>query len=251
MPKPLKFHQLLNQPTRNARHGKYRRPDTTSHRNPADRAGDGAGGAFTHGPGIALWSISWSGDGTNQNPGEGAGLSSAQLAAAQQFLFGSLFEFATPLPSVVTTGELIGYRGWWLINGYLYSIAHERRWEPGAVMEGDVDNWVRDTIEGGVYSHKDAEISSKHGVGFGRMLDRMSATSLMWMLGLSRHHEFIRDADAFVAGTVKLWGQVVEHEHGYRAQFARIASLDAVHAPSYCDDDAQDWLEELRRRYQV
>lgn len=35
----------------------------------------------------------------------------------------------------------------------------------------------------------------------------------------------VRSAVGLVAGTVKLWGDVVEHEHGYRAQFAKPHSI--------------------------
>ena len=33
----------------------------------------------------------------------------------------------------------------------------------------------------------------------------------------------------FLFGSVKIWGEIVEHEDGYRSQFARIASLDYGH----------------------
>jgi hypothetical protein len=38
-------------------------------------------------------------------------------------------------------------------------------------------------------------------------------------------------------GTVKLWGEVVEHEHGYRASFAKPASIDETY---YYGKPAQD-----------
>lgn len=31
--------------------------------------------------------------------------------------------------------------------------------------------------------------------------------------------------DDYVIGAVKLWGQVVEHEHGYRARYGRVVEL--------------------------
>lgn len=36
----------------------------------------------------------------------------------------------------------------------------------------------------------------------------------------------------YVIGTVKLWGEVIEHEWGYRSEFAEVASLDAIAAAS-------------------
>jgi hypothetical protein len=34
--------------------------------------------------------------------------------------------------------------------------------------------------------------------------------------------------DAVVFGRVELWGEVIEHEDGYRAEFASIVSLDCL-----------------------
>ncbi len=162
-------------------------------------------------------------------------------------------ESIKPLLTVLTTGELVGHRLWWLINGYLYSIAHEQRWEPGQVMEGDVDTWVCDGIEGGVYSNNDADFCYDQGVGFGKMLDRISTNWLLWSMDIRcrRHHQYILNADAVVVGTVKMWGQVIEHERGYRAQYARIASLDSIHTAPYLQEDAAEWLELLRKKHGV
>jgi hypothetical protein len=43
-------------------------------------------------------------------------------------------------------------------------------------------------------------------------------------------------------GSIKIWGEVVEHETGYRSQFGKIASLD------YGDPEL---LEKFRRIYAV
>jgi hypothetical protein len=44
-------------------------------------------------------------------------------------------------------------------------------------------------------------------------------------------------------GRVKLWGDIVEHERGYRAEFAKITAIDA------CTDGSK--LTTLRARYAV
>ena len=46
----------------------------------------------------------------------------------------------------------------------------------------------------------------------------------------------------FLFGSVKIWGEIVEHEDGYRSEFARIASLD------YGDPE---FLEKFRAIYRV
>lgn len=256
MTRPLKFHQSLNQPARNARHGKHRPARTSPHRHPADRASDGAGGTIAVGPLQITWDQSRRYahfTDTSQDSGESSGLIWGTLKPGNWVSFFDLYpDLFKPLPSVVTTGELIGHRLWWLINGHLYSLAHEQHWEPGEVMEGDVDSEIRDTgVEGGVYSYNDAERCRNEGTQFGRMLDRMSYHWSLWSSSLTERHAYIRNADAVICGTVKLWGQVVEHEDGYRAQFARIASLDSIHAPPYLSDAAPEWLEMLRRKYGV
>ena len=48
----------------------------------------------------------------------------------------------------------------------------------------------------------------------------------------------------FVLGTVQLWGEVIEHERGYRASFAKIKSLDAMFNP-----DPMISLDKLRLKY--
>ena len=67
-------------------------------------------------------------------------------------------------------------------------------WEPNKPASGDVRRY-------GIYSFRDV-IRSREEYGF----------------PLSRGH--------LLFGRVKLWGEVVEHESGYRSEFARIVNLD-------------------------
>jgi hypothetical protein len=46
-------------------------------------------------------------------------------------------------------------------------------------------------------------------------------------------------------GSVRIWGEVIEHAAGYRAEFARLVSIDGV----YPQDD--DLLAALRAKYGV
>ena len=52
-----------------------------------------------------------------------------------------------------------------------------------------------------------------------------------------------------VAGVVQLWGRVVQHEHGYRAEFARPMRLLAI--PSLVRERDQSLLDAIVRRYAV
>jgi hypothetical protein len=54
-----------------------------------------------------------------------------------------------------------------------------------------------------------------------------------------------------VTGTVFLWGDVVEHERGWRAEFARVRSLDWLYPDETMMGREQEALDNLRRLYGV
>jgi hypothetical protein len=116
----------------------------------------------------------------------------------------------------IRAGEIIAYRAWlvmaprssgsdWLRSVYM----RDYIWFPDYPASGDVKTH-------GIYSFRDvirsaAEYSySAHGV--------------------------------LLFGKVKIWGEVVEHEAGYRSQFGKIVSLD------YGDPEL---LEKFRKIYRV
>jgi hypothetical protein len=100
-------------------------------------------------------------------------------------------------------GEIIGYRAWRVIEPRWFRRGDDRLhsvyisdyvWEPDKPASGDVRRH-------GVYSFRDV-ITSRQEYGY-----PMASGHLLF-------------------GRVKIWGEVVEHESGYRSEFARIASLD-------------------------
>jgi hypothetical protein len=82
-------------------------------------------------------------------------------------------------------------------------------WRPGEIVEGDV-------AEEGVHAFKDRVAAGAYG------------------------YALERDVALVITGTVYLWGEVIEHERGWRASKAAIASIDD--SPYY---DAR----ELRYKY--
>jgi hypothetical protein len=50
-------------------------------------------------------------------------------------------------------------------------------------------------------------------------------------------------------GTVFLWGDVVEHERGYRAEFARVRSIDWLYPDETMMGREAEVLGSLRRAY--
>jgi hypothetical protein len=101
-------------------------------------------------------------------------------------------------------GEIIAYRAWrvshallpWKSEDRLHSVAmRDYIWHPNKPASGDVRTH-------GIYSFRHV-IRSKHEYGYDI------------------------DVDApLLFGKVKIWGEIVEHEEGYRSEFGKIASLD-------------------------
>lgn len=118
--------------------------------------------------------------------------------------------------SGIEAGEIIAWRCWHWVNGYLRSMMMDAVWLPGAPMTGDV-------LDAGVHAWKTKDNALCYAT---------HATSLV---------------GCTVVGSVKLWGVVVEHECGYRAEFAKIASVDL--AP--CQWRPQSLLSAIRKQYQL
>jgi hypothetical protein len=57
--------------------------------------------------------------------------------------------------------------------------------------------------------------------------------------------------EGVVVGRVKLWGIVIHHEKGYRAQFAKIIALDTLLTEFSKDQTDKKVLVALRRHYGV
>lgn len=153
---------------------------------------------------------------SNPDPASGAG-SGATGQPVAQFTSGYAFApganpvtFATapngpggivtaPTPDFedagIRAGEVVAYRGWRLHDGKLYSVFKSQFcWEPKAVVDGN------SAAGDGVHAFKSLLLLSEYGSGYS------------W--------------EPIVTGTVWLWGEVYEHERGYRASKAAIRSID-------------------------
>ena len=119
-------------------------------------------------------------------------------------------------------GEIIAYRVWRVINrGWLRSgddrllsvLMKDYVWHPDEPASGDVRTH-------GIYSCRDVVRSREE------------------------YFYFVGTAP-LLFGKVKIWGEVVEHEWGYRSQFGKIVSLD------YGDPELLDKFRKIYRVNQV
>jgi hypothetical protein len=97
----------------------------------------------------------------------------------------------------IKVGEIIGWRIWMIKGDYLAAYSAGHIWAPGENMEGNVPDYGYE----GIWSFK------KKGDAIKKLLENLSP------------HAF---------GSIKMWGEVVEHAIGYRAQFAKVNSIDNV-----------------------
>ncbi len=118
----------------------------------------------------------------------------------------------------VRAGEIIAYRAWRVINeswfgdDRLHSVAMRNYvWQLDKPASGDVRSH-------GIYSFRDV-IQSNEEYGYD-----------------------IPGSEPLLFGKVKIWGEIVEHEAGYRSEFGKIVSLD------YGDPDL---LRKFRKIYRV
>jgi hypothetical protein len=120
----------------------------------------------------------------------------------------------------IRVGEVITYRAWRVINEDWFRSGEERLhsvamrdyvWHPDKLASGEVRTH-------GIYSFRDV-IRSKEEYGYDPGVD-----------------------GPLLFGKVKIWGEIVEHEDGYRSEFGKIASLD------YGDPEL---LDKFRKIYRV
>jgi hypothetical protein len=134
---------------------------------------------------------------------------------------------AEPLPPVehagTTFGELVGWRIWGLSHGYLTSYSADYAWLPGHPAEGAVE----DHGNGGVWAFKEAPRAFK------KALDSVGSNLV----------------EGWVTGSIWMYGEVVEHQIGYRSQYATVRSIEAI-IPNERRPDWRQWSEKREMRRQ-
>lgn len=129
--------------------------------------------------------------------------------------------------------DLIGWRVWRITGtGYLRSLTAEAIWLPGETMVAHTE--IGDAV---------ASASGVH------IFDSRAAA----MREIERYLDHVGLSNGYALGTVQLWGDVVEHERGYRAERAVIRSIDEVVLANKApwDSEPVKALAFLRARYGV
>ena len=121
----------------------------------------------------------------------------------------------------IRAGEIIGWRFWKLRDGLLYSVFIPHAWHPG------------------VFERSSSKQGGFKNPGYHAFRDKEQAK---------------REASAhtywtpFVIGSVAMWGEVIEHENGWRSEFAAVRSI--IDITGNISFGSKDWLLlELREKY--
>lgn len=143
-------------------------------------------------------------------------------------------------PRDMRVGEFTGWRCWWVMDAgsgryLLHSLFVQRMWAHDAPMLGDPDAPMErgDGRKLGVYTVKADNVYLAQ-VILGALQNRQDYNAV-----------------ALVTGTVRLYGRVDEHEHGYRSEAAIVETIERVEwtDASISFDSRTDILNKLRAVY--
>ena len=152
---------------------------------------------------------------------------------------GNLGYPSTPSPCApienagIRTGEIIAWRCWRRRrpNGLLESMAVAAVWVPGEAM---TMNTVKSLTPPFHIPIKRLPIYAGEGVHAFKTLDMVK-----FEYGVAGLHGTI------VYGAVALWGEVIEHEHGYRAEFGMVHSIHSVKNHGRDDPETETILRKM------
>ena len=239
--KPQTWYIKFNQPKRNP-NGRNWKPHPTTHRDPADGTYPSPGG-ITWIP-TATWRTLNAG--VPVSAGVDPGADDTSVTYFTWAIYPILNRLDKGPPSIpyagVRAGEIIGHRMWMILDNLeLCSLAHHFIWQPGVTVEGKLDVVVDNsmfwkTIYGGVYSFNALEHITKE-------LNEFDLEDLPRPISFSLCGSPYFFLHGLAIGTVKCWGEVIEHEKGWRSQYAKLTSITDVIGPVD--------INKLRRKYNV
>jgi hypothetical protein len=203
----LKRHEYLSQPqlrTIGNSNGRYRKSSSQVRGNPAGQSG-GAGS-----PGTIFYTVA-------VVSGAGNTIRTVAISAGAGGVVLVPGHFDPIEDAGFQAGEIIGRRCWWLMKdqsddpGWLHSVyMHQIRWSPNEPVDGNVSAGL------GVHAYKSDDQVDAYQLDI--MTHGLFSSPSIANLALTN--------TPMVTGTVAMWGEIVEHERGYRAEHAKILSLD-------------------------
>lgn len=163
----------------------------------------------------------------------------------------SMWDTPSPRPALkreIKMGEITGYRCWRIENGLLRSVYQKDIWYPGKILEGrELEDWG----QRGVHSWKQPNSRQFLEYLVGYLAYVADPAQSQWMSINGNGSRIVVSNTALVTGSVILWGDVVEHDHGYRGEFAKVKSLDWLFPSQGMMGKEQSTLDNLRREYGV
>lgn len=256
------WYASLNQPPRSPSHGQHRRPTSTPNSDPAGASGAGDDGANalldpnygaipiyprttirTRLPSTSFRTVHTGIDPSMiaVDPAHDILVAQMQKAMMDMIMYGKIVttgvdftKFAPEPPTIpyhgVVTGELIGHRLWYITDRspLLCSLAHFHLWEPGKIETGDTKAVVSHgspSIYGGIYTFDSDKNERLHREITQELLERDCRGDFGTFCHAGSPCPRLT---SLVLGTVHLWGDVITHEHGYRASHAKVRSIDRV-----------------------
>ena len=148
-----------------------------------------------------------------------AGSSDTRHRTEPLFIAGDKTREAALGEARIRAGEIIGWRVWKLYDGLLHSVIVSYTWRPGVFersssKEGGCCNF-------GYHAFKDKEQAERE-------------ASTHW--------------SPTVVGSVAMWGAVIEHQYGWRSEYAAVRSIIKIRG-EFGFWSKQCLLQELREKY--
>jgi hypothetical protein len=119
----------------------------------------------------------------------------------------------------IRAGEIIGWRVWRLYGGLLHSTIVDYTWRPG------------------VFERSEAKERGSRNFGYHAFRHKERA-----------EREASAHRSPIVIGSVAMWGEVIEHQHGWRSEYAAVQSIIKIKG-DFGFWSRQRLLHELRERY--
>jgi len=101
----------------------------------------------------------------------------------------------------IKAGEIIGWRFWGLRYGFLHSLIASHVWRPGVLERASCNE------------------CGPHNLGYHAFKDREQAE----LYAPRRICDWV-----VVIGSVAMWGEVIEHQYGWRSEYASVRSIIGI-----------------------